>query len=266
MKNNKCSCGETFPTCSFWQVVSKEHIRSFPSINFEELKNEFREIEKWSNYFKLRKLIKTKKENSLNPILVKYLTHNEKLYEIISRISGKKIIVDSSRNPGRLLALLSSNKIEMYTIDIIRDPRATMNSLIQTDIRNVHENRQNTFLNILNWNIKNLLGLDIMRNIDADKGTYISYKSFTRNPARVLKKLEKRLNLPLNYEEDNGKFTIKLEAGHIFKGNRSRFNKGNITITEDTKWEQQLSRFHKILISTSSLPLHKYLLKKYHLE
>ena len=266
MKNNKCSCGETFPTCSFWQEVSKEHIRSFPSINFEELKNEFREIEKWSNYFKLRKLIKTKKENSLNPILVKYLTHNEKLYEIISRISGKKIIVDSSRNPGRLLALLSSNKIEMYTIDIIRDPRATMNSLIQTDIRNVHENRQNTFLNILNWNIKNLLGLDIMRNIDADKGTYISYKNFTRNPARVLKKLEKRLNLPLNYEEDNGKFTIKLEAGHIFKGNRSRFNKGNITITEDTKWEQQLSRFHKILISTSTLPLHKYLLKKYHLE
>ena len=266
MKNNKCSCGEKFPTCSFWQEVSKEHIKSFPSINFEGLKNEFREIEKWTNYFKLRKLIKNKKETSLKPILVKYLAHNEKLYEIISRLTGKKIIIDSSRNPGRLLALLSSNKIEMYTIDIIRDPRAAMNSLIQTDIRNVHENRQNTFLNILNWNIKNLLGVDIMRNIDADKGTYISYKNFTRHPAKVLKKLEKRLNFPLNYEEDNGKLIINFEAGHIFKGNRSRFNTGNITITEDTNWERQLSRFHKILISTSSLPLHKYLLKKYHLE
>ena len=266
MKNNKCSCGERFPTCAFWQEVSNEHIKAFPSINFEELKNEFREIEKWSNYLSLRKLIKNKKRNHLKPILDKYLTHNEKLYEIISEITGGKIIIDSSRNPGRLLALLSSDKIEMYTINIIRDPRAAMNSLIQTDIRNVHENRQNTYLNILNWNIKNLLGLDIMRNSDADKGTFISYKNFTRHPARVLKKLEKRLNLPLNYEEYNGKFTIKLEAGHIFKGNRSRFNSGNITITEDTKWEHQLSRFHKILISTTSLPLHKYLLKKYHLE
>ena len=266
MKNNKCSCGERFPTCSFWQEVSKEHIRSFPSINFRELRNEFSEIEKWSNYYKLRKIVISKKENSLKPILDKYLEHNIKLYEIISQKTGGKIIIDSSRNPGRLLALLSSDKIEMYVIDIIRDPRAAMNSLIQTDIRNVHENRQNTLLNILNWNVKNLLGLDIMRNIDADKRTYISYKNFTRHPARELKKLEKRLNLPLNYQEDNGKFTIKLEAGHIFKGNRSRFNTGNITITEDTKWEHQLSRFHKILISTSSLPLHKYLLKKYHLE
>lgn len=266
MKHNKCSCGDKFPTCSFWQEVSKEHIRLFPSINFEELKNEFREIEKWSNYYKLRKLIKNKKGNSLNPILAKYLTHNEKLYEIISRISGKKIIIDSSRNPGRLLALLSSSKIEMYTINIIRDPRATMNSLIQKDIRNVHENRQNTLLNILNWNIKNLLGLDIMRNMDADKGTYISYKNFTRHPAQVLEKLKKRLNLSLNYEEINGKFSINLEAGHIFSGNRSRFNTGKITITEDTNWERKLSRFHKILISIGSLPLHKYLLKKYHLE
>jgi len=266
MKHNKCSCGEKFPTCSFWQEVSKEHIRSFPSINFEELKNEFREIEKWSNYFKLRKLIKNKKETSLKPILVKYLAHNEKLYEIISQITGKKIIIDSSRNPGRLLALLSSNKIEIYTINIIRDPRATMNSLIQKDIRNVNENRQKTPLNILNWNIKNLLGLDIMKKIDADKGTYISYKNFTRHPAQVLEKLKNRLNLSLNYEEVNGKFSINLEAGHIFSGNRSRFNTGKITITEDTNWERELSRFHKILISIGSLPLHKYLLKKYHLE
>ncbi len=266
MKHNKCSCGEKFPTCSFWQEVSKEHIRSFPSINFEELKNEFREIEKWSNYFKLRKLIKNKKETSLKPILVKYLAHNEKLYEIISRITGKKIIIDSSRNPGRLLALLSSNKIEIYTINIIRDPRATMNSLIQKDIRNVNENRQKTPLNILNWNIKNLLGLDIMKKIDADKGTYISYKNFTRHPAQVLEKLKNRLNLSLNYEEVNGKFSINLEAGHIFSGNRSRFNTGKITITEDTNWERKLSWYHKILISIGSLPLHKYLLKKYHLE
>lgn len=266
MKHNICSCGERFPTCSFWQDVSKEHIRSFPSINFEELKNEFREIEKWSNYYKLRKLIINKKENSLRPILDKYIEQNIKLYEIISQKSGGKIIIDSSRNPGRLLALLSSDKIDMYTIDIIRDPRASMNSLIQKDIRNVHENRQNTLINMLNWDVKNLLGLDIMRKIDADKGSYISYKNFTRHPARVLEQLKQRLNLSLDYEDTNGKFTINLEAGHIFSGNRSRFNTGKITISEDTNWERQLSWFHKTLITIGSLPLHKYLVKKYSLE
>ncbi len=262
MKHNECSCGERFPACSFWQEVSNEHIKAFPSINFEELKNEFRELEKWSNYFKLRRLIKNKKENSVKPILVKYVKHNEKLYEIIPRITGTKIIIDSSRNPGRLLALLSSNKIEMYTIDIIRDPRAAVNSLIQKSIRVFRKNKQNTLLDMINWNTKNLLFLDIMKNIDADKGTYISYKNFARHPAQVLEKLKKRLNLSLNYEEANGKFTISLEPVHLFSGNQNRFNTGKITIIEDTKWEQQLSRFHNILISLGSLPLYKYLLKK----
>ena len=266
MKHDKCSCGERFPTCSFWQEVSNAHIKAFPSINFEELKNKFREIEKWSNFLKLRKLINNNKRNYLKPILDKYVAHNEKLYEIISEITGGKIIIDSSRNPGRLLALLSSKKIEMYTIDIIRDPRASLNSLIQKDIRNVHENRQNTFKNMINWDIKNLLGLNIMRKLDANESTYISYKNFTRNPGQVLEKLKNKLNLTLDYEKTNGKFSINLEAGHIFSGNRSRFNTGKITIKEDTNWEQQLSWYYKILISMGALPLHKYLVRKYHLE
>ena len=266
MKHNICSCGERFPSCSFWQEVSNEHIKSFQSIDFEELKRDFLELEKWSNYIKLKRLIKHKKENSLKPILDKYLAHNEKLYEIISKVSGKKIIIDSSRNPGRLLALLSSKNIDMYTIDIIRDPRASLNSLIQKDFRNVHENRQNTLVNMINWDVKNLFGLDIMRKLDMNESAYISYKNFTTHPGQVLEKLKKRLNLTIDYEEINGNLSINLEAGHIFSGNRSRFNTGKITIKEDINWEKQLSWYHKIMISIGSLPIHKYLVKKYNLE
>ena len=266
MKHDKCSCGKRFPECSFWQRVSDEHVKAFKSIDFEELRKEFKEIERWPNYFKLKKIIRHKKEDPLKKILDKYLAHNEKLYEIISQISGKKIIIDSSRNPGRLLSLLSSKNIDMYTINIIRDPRATMNSLIQKDIRNVHENRQNTLVNMINWDIKNLYGLDIMRKVDTNNGRYISYKSFTSHPADVLDSLKDRLNLTLNYENTNGKFSIDLQAGHIFSGNRSRFNTGKINISEDTIWEKTLSPFHRVLISIGSLPLHKFLIKKYHLE
>src|SRR3990170_8751067 len=55
LKYDICSRGERFPNCRFWKEVSKEHIKSFPLTNYEELKNEFREIEKWPNYLKLRK-------------------------------------------------------------------------------------------------------------------------------------------------------------------------------------------------------------------
>jgi len=228
----------------------------------KKLKNEFNEIENWSNYFKLRSLIRNKKDNPLKSTVEKYLAHNVQLYENISQITGKKIIVDSSRNLGRLLTLLSSDKIEMYTINITRDPRAAINSLIQKDIRNYNENRQSTILNILNWNIKNILTLDIMKNIDADMGENIFYKDFSMYPAQTLQMLEKRLKLPLNYEVVNGQCSINLEGGHIISGNRNKFNTGKTKIIRDIKWKKRLGKFHKVLISIGSLPLYKYLVRK----
>jgi len=257
-----CSCGESFSDCEFWQEVSKKHLSVFPSINYKKLKNEFNEIENWSNYFKLRSLIRNKKDNPLKSTVEKYLAHNVQLYENISQITGKKIIVDSSRNLGRLLTLLSSDKIEMYTINITRDPRAAINSLIQKDIRNYNENRQSTILNILNWNIKNILTLDIMKNIDADMGENIFYKDFSMYPAQTLQMLEKRLKLPLNYEVVNGQCSINLEGGHIISGNRNKFNTGKTKIIRDIKWKKRLGKFHKVLISIGSLPLYKYLVRK----
>jgi hypothetical protein len=262
LKYDICSCGEKFSNCNFWQEVSKEYLKFFPSTDYKELMNEFRDIEKWSNYFKLRKIIREKKENSLKLTLENYLAHNVKLYEIISQLTGKKIIIDSSRNLGRLLALLSSDKIEMYTINITRDPRAAINSLIQKDIRNYNENRQSTLRNMINWNIKNLLISDIMRNIDVDKGENIFYKNFSVHPSQTLKMLEKRLNLPLNFEVVDDQCLVNLEGGHIISGNRNKFNTGMTKIIEDTKWKKSLSRFHKVVISFGSLPVYKYLFKK----
>ena len=265
-KNAKCSCGEKFESCSFWTKVTEDYINSFPSDEIENISKDLTEVEKTKNYFKLRKFIKNKDDNYVRQLLDTYLKHTEKLYESISKISGKNIIVDSSRLPSRLLALSLSTKIEMFPIYIIRDPRGVINSLIKKDFRNFGKIRTSTFKHILTWNVKNLLSLDSVNKLNSNDTIYLWYKNFTRNPAQILEKIKKNLNCSLNYEEENGKVSLYLEPGHVFTGNRSRHDTGKITIAEDLKWKKELSWQRKILISVTSLPLLKYMLKKYRLN
>ncbi len=265
-KNEKCSCGERFENCSFWTKVTEEYINSFPSDDIEKISKDLSELEKTKNYFKLRKFIKNKDDNYIRQLLETYLKHTDKLYESISKVSGKNIIVDSSRLPSRLLALSLSTKIELFPIYMIRDPRGVINSLIKKDFRNFGEIRNSTFKHILTWNVKNLLSLDSVNKLNSNDTLYLWYKNFTRNPAQVLEKIKKRLNCAINYEEENGKVSIHLEPGHVFTDNRSRHDTGKITISEDTKWKQELNWHRKVIVSVTSLPLLKYIVKKYHLS
>ena len=261
-RNNKCSCGERFENCSFWKEVTKEYRKSFPSDNFEELNKKFQQIEKWSNFFELKKIVLNKKESFLKPALYKYTEHNEKLYKIISNLSGKKIIVDSSRNTGRLLALSLINNLELFPINIIRDPRGVLNSLINKDISNYKEIRHSSILNLLQWNIKNYFSVDIMKKLNTSGGMYVLYKNFSSCSSELVEKLKTIFNCELNYNLDNGKFSIIVETGHLFSGNRKRHTSGKITIKEDIEWKEELSLLHKALTFIISLPLFKYILKK----
>lgn len=265
-KNEKCSCGERFESCSFWTKVTEEYISSFPSDDIEKISKDLNELEKTKNYFKLRKFIKNKDDNYVRQLLDTYLKHTEKLYESISKVSGKNIIIDSSRLPGRLLALSLSTKIEIFPIYIIRDPRGVINSLIKKDFRNYGEIRNSIFKHILTWNAKNLLSLDSVKRLNSNDTIYLWYKSFTRNPARVFERIKKSLNCTLNYEEENGKVSLYLEPGHVFTGNRSRHDTGKITIAEDVKWKKELSWSKKVLISITSLPILKFIINKYKLK
>lgn len=263
--NRKCSCGEKFETCDFWKNVTREYTKSFPTDNFEELRKEFRHIEKSYNFFKLRNYVFNKKVSALNPVLDKYLKHNERLFEIVSDLSRKKIIVDSSRNPGRLLALSLLNKFELYPVNFIRDPRGVINSLINKDLSNYKEIRHSTILNLLHWNIKNYFNMNIMKKLYKANSIIILYKYFTLYTINVIAVLKKSLGFTLDNEIENGKFSIYLDKGHVFSGNRKRHESGKFAIREDLDWERELNWRHRLLTDIISIPFYNYLVKKYNL-
>jgi len=262
--NQQCSCGERFSNCNFWQNVKNEYINSFPSESIEKITEELGKFEKWTNYFKLKKFIRNKNDKSYQLFLDNYLRHTEKLYEIISKLSGGKIIVDTSRTPVRLLAISQSIKLDVFPIYIIRDPRGVVNSYIKKDIRNYGKKKHSVIMHILKWGIKSLLSLNAMKSFNTTNKIYLSYSYFTNNSAHVLDILEKSLNLKFEYIVENGRVSLNQKlGGHVFSGNRLRLTTGKIPIIEDVKWRDELKWTYKILVSIISIPLFKYILTKY---
>ena len=267
LKNDeKCSCGERFSTCDFWQRVKDEYLKSFPGESIEEVTEEMKKFETWTNYFKLKKYLKNKGDKSYRQFLENYLKHTEKLYEIIAKESGKNIIVDTSRLAVRLLAISLSEKLNVFPIYVIRDPRGVVNSLFKKEIRDYGKRKNSFFSHTLKWIVKNFLTLNAMKNIKVNKKIYLWYKFFTKNPAEVLSSLERVINCKIDYTVEDGIVSLNLKAGHVFTGNRSRFNTGKISIREDTKWRNELKWVYKISISVFSLLMFKYVLARYRLK
>lgn len=264
VKNYECTCGEKVDNCSFWKNVINEYLKYFPSVDKVSLSKEFREFEKSKNYFKLRKIKENKGDNSIKQYLNKYLEHNEKLYEIIANVSGKNILVDISRIPGRLLALSFSNKLEIHPVYLMRDPRGVLNSFVQADHRYYGENRHSNLKQLITWNVNTLFSIKHIKKFNLEKFLFILYSDYVLNPSKELKQLNGLLGDEFKNEMENGKVLINLEPGHVFAGNRSRLESGKVVVAEDTKWKQQLSRQNKFLSSVISFPLYKYIVTKYH--
>ncbi len=260
LKNYDCTCGQKFDTCSFWKNVKDEYINSFPSIKIEEISEELREFEMLKNYFKLKRFLKDKNNTAFREKLSEYLAHNEKLYETIAKLSGKNILVDYSNIPGRLLALSFSDKFEIYPIHLVRDPRGVLNSYIQADLRYYGKNIHNNFWQVFVWNINTIFSRIIIKKLNSGDIPTILYKNFVKDPVPILDKLTGFFNDKFNYDKKDGKATVYLDQGHVFSGNRNRFESNNVTLVEDTKWKKQLSWPNKLLANIMSLPLYRYIL------
>ena len=91
-----CSCGELPSECPFWSEIIKRFSKFLKSNN--------KTIE---DYETIRKIVENtilKNETEIYALDL-YEEYTKKLFSIIEEVSGKKILIDSSKSPGRAYAL-----------------------------------------------------------------------------------------------------------------------------------------------------------------
>lgn len=203
---------------------------------------------------KVRKELKSKINNEFPNLKVKnndeFQNYNSEMFNAINKVSGDEIIVDASKKFERLKRLLKVNK-NIYTIHIVRDPRAYAFSIMKYNKRALTKNKkpQSVWFKVVTWSVYNLF-VTLYLKISRVRHITIIYEDFVGQP-------ENKLNQIFNFIGKNDK-TINVsfsEPQPVFGGNVWFFESKNTKIQKDEMYKSTLTRKQWIKYTILSFPV-----------
>lgn len=115
-----CACGERVGDCSFWRTIHQEwvNVSEFDDLHeLDRLQRRYELKKRWPYLF-ISRLLKTKRYR-------RYLEGEQVMCQAIAHVSGKQVIVDSSKSPIRAFALSKMPEIDfraLHHVCFAKDP------------------------------------------------------------------------------------------------------------------------------------------------
>ena len=235
-----CSCGKPGNQCSFWTSVYAEwsKITSGAQIeNYITLQSRYEHYNAWG------RLVRA---GNLDHQHFKQYTHlTSAFFKSVHNVSGRPIIVDSSKQPMRAYTLSKIESIDLRLIHMVRDVRGVAWSLkkpyainlkagIQKEIRSRPAFRTGLF-----WTFVNLQSEWVCSRIKSENVLHLRYENLVTDPAGSLEKVGRLLQLDLSSIIEKIKQDIPLETHHQIAGNRLRM-RGELRLKADQRWKDEM--------------------------
>lgn len=233
-----CSCGVPSHNCEFWSAVQQEWFNAIgenDTVRYVELKVAFERIRR------LPRLLRDGCSSSSR--FRRYAEMTYKLFEAIQKVSRKSIIVDSSKNPVRALALSMVPGIDLRPIHMVRDGRGVIWSRKKTLPTDPSRGLQElktlpTWRSSLSWRIVNQLSEYVRRQTPCT-GVLLHYKDLFKHPQEFFAQLGRALETEIDPLISVMR-TSRAQVGHLIAGNRVRLNQ-YVDLKFDEEWKSRLS-------------------------
>lgn len=255
LENWLCGCGKPFRDCGLWRKVCEaawESGKCADPAEMDLLRNELCH----PRLISLRAWFRPDLERASCKVAT-YVDAMIKLYRAIHRVTGCRVVIDSSKSSVYPYYLMRSEQADVYVVHLVRDPRAVAYSwqrkkfLIQKGdyFRRIPPTRV-----ALSW-----IGTHSATShlYSKNRGRYlrVRYEDFARHPREWLSRIlnmvgESGQSLP--FIEDSA---VRLAAGHGIGGNSVRFDNGTVRLIADDEWKRNLSLSNRIWIGTLTMPL-----------
>ena len=240
-KNHYCSCGVKVQACPFWSDVVQ--------MWREELNGDA-----LTDYGQLQ--VRYEKSRSIAFIAVaalfgshsfeRYRRYNFGLFSAIKNVSGKSILVDSSKRPIRALALSLVSGIDLRVIHLVRDGRGVAWSFSQSRAKNAQAGVQrdtrprNVIRVAVTWAITNLITEYVCKWIGTDRCVRIRHEDLVAQPQQFLELIGETFSIDLSSLGKLLDSRKPLDPGHIVAGNRLRMKEEIILKNESDSWRFKL--------------------------
>jgi len=215
--NEYCSCGEKVQDCVFWSsiIIEWNLVRSLNNEEFLLAQNKYlrnkKSLQNLFNYFFPTGLYKA------------LINDMELLYLTLFKVSGKKYLIDSSKNAQNLL-ILKKTKIPFKVIHLTRKFSGVLNSTQKELVKNPKLGLEKSlkpqkfYYTVAVWIIDNVLTILYSSSKNRVK---IQYENLLASPVDVIKKIQTNIIFQdRNRLKDRGPFYPK----HLVSGNKLRMS------------------------------------------
>lgn len=218
--DRRCSCGERYAACPFWQDV---FAGAPPG---KDLLHQQYRIER---FISLPRIL----SGFTNGEVVRAYQHYRRtLFEFIRRQSQKQIVLDSSKSTwlatGRFLALNRFAGEEIFVIHVVRNGLAVTESQVlrgRNSEMEVHVPRAGglTFRTAIGWWSANLMTSWLSRKMPDGRYLVVRYEDLVTDPTSVLEEIGQFCHIDTTMLRGNVIRGEAFSVGPIVAGNRLRF-------------------------------------------
>lgn len=249
-ENRLCGCGAAFADCPFWQEV----LRTAYGAAVPDAQQMHQQLTAYTQLRTLPRLARTRAERSSAPEALAAVL--APLYEAIGTVSGKSVIVDSSKLPTYAALLAGVPGLALDVVHLVRDPRAAAFSWQRKKEKNDSGGlmeRRSVVKSATLWTAWNA-GLE-----RAWRGSphYVRmrYESFATHPRESLQVLADALGLTGvdRLVDDEGR--LDLPANHTVAGNPARMSIGPTAVRLDNEWAGAMDRKEAAVVTALTTPL-----------
>jgi hypothetical protein len=176
-------------------------------------------------------------------------------------VSGRIVVVESSKEPAFWLFLRFVPNIRVHTLHVVRDSRAVAFSwrrrLLRPELAFLRVEYMGVlpyWKSALKWLAVNLVFLTVRGRAHAGSFTTVRYEDFTASPESSLARLLERLGVDApDASEASGNPSL---PQHSVSGNPVRFQPERLSrIALDEEWRHSMPRRAQALVATLTLPL-----------
>ena len=257
-ENELCGCGKPFRECDFWGAVVQEAFGGFDGIDVAEV-NAIRQLLQSPAYLPVLAFPHFQTETQRRNIAA-YRTVVRKLYLAIQKVSGCRVIIDSSKGPRYAMLLNEISELDLRIVHLARDSRAAVYSwqkrVVKPEVywKTDYMDRPNPFRAAMNWNIANLL----TQSLEKSRARYrfVRYEDFIESPQAWLSQIAQFAggdeHKSYALERDG---SVNLAVNHTAVGNPNRFQQGAVELHRDDEWRYKMPKAQKQLVTLLTLPL-----------
>lgn len=239
-----CGCSEQIGNCELWSQVADELQREFGGFTFAEFNRKQKELLKASCFTRIPQI-------SSSPDWTTFIRFSIAFYRKVSEISGRHIIVDSSKSVSWAYFLQHLDAYDLHVVHLERNLQAVANSWKKKVLMPEHISKdvfmpiKSNALILKTWLKVKLLSLAVHK-----KGPvlFVEHERLCRRPKELVCQLESFVEEPIWHDK------LRFNRNHGVAGNPVRFTRSDeIRFHEPETRLRHLNGFEKICFTSANL-------------